>query len=111
MALVVGTRGGAQKASVGTTEVAVDLSALVGREVLVWSDDDDLWFAFAPDNTNTTLVISGDSSASLTSMKAQRAGKGVAVKRVVTALAPWIVARHATLTGTVHVAVVSLGVF
>lgn len=111
MALVVGTRGGAQAAAVGTTEVAVDLSALVGREVLIWSDDDDLWFAFAPDDSDTALVTSGDLSASLTALKAQRTGQGVAVKRVVTALDPVLIAKHVTGTGTVHVAVVSLGVF
>ena len=102
-----GLPGGAQKASVGTTGVAIDLTLFAKRTVAIHSDDDDLWFCFAASASDTTVIISGDLPASLTALKGKRTAKGYAVKRVVAGAYPFLIVRHNTLSGTVHVDVVS----
>ena len=104
MPVISGLPGGAQENSLTTTEVAVDLSALANMEVLIWSDDQDIWFCFTPaSETSTTLITSGDSAASKTSLKADRAAKSVGKLRVVNPKYPRLVVKTATGTGTLHV--------
>jgi len=107
MAVDKGLPGGAQKASVGTSAVAMDLTVLAGRTVSIWSDDQDLYFSFAETDASPSLVTSGDLAASTTAPKAKRVAKGYAVKRVVSLRYPFLIAAHVTGTGTVHVGVVS----
>lgn len=99
-----GLPGGAQEAAVGTTPVAIDLTALAWREVMIWSDDDDLLFSFAASATSPTLsTYSATVAASDSAPVAGRAGKGWAVKRTIDGAYPFLIAAHVTLTGVVRV--------
>lgn len=102
-----GRPGGAQKSGVTTSPVAMDLTALSGAAVDIWSDDQDLWACFAASASNTTLITSGDSPASMTSLKARRIAKGYPIRRVVLDKFPFLIVGTATGTALVHVKVVS----
>lgn len=104
---IKGVPGGAQKASVGTTPVAVDLTALAGRRVKIWSNEDDLQFSFAASSASTTLVTAGDQAASTTALVADRVALGTGGIRLVSKKYPFLIVRHATLTGTVRVKPIS----
>ncbi len=106
MALIKGCPGGAQ-AAVTATAVAVDLTALVRHEVMIWSDDQDLWFCFAVDNSSTTLVTSGASAASLTSLVADRVAVGTGVRRFVNPRYPVMIVKTVSGSGTLKVKVIS----
>lgn len=98
---VVGSPGGAQ-ATLTTSAVAVDLSTFKGRSVLLWADAD-IWFSFASVDTDLTLVTSGASAASTTSLKADRLQSGVKIPRMVTNPYPYLIVKTVTGTGTLHV--------
>lgn len=98
--------GGAQ-AALTTVAVAVDLTALQGRLVAIWCDEQAIWFSGAPDGSSTTLVTSGASAASLTSLVADRLGAGVKGFRLVRADQPFLIVSTVTSTGTLKVKVVS----
>lgn len=97
--------GGAQ-AALTTSEASVDLTALAGRTVQLWCDDQDFWFVADADGSGT-LVTSGASAASLTSLKAERVAKGVKVSRLIGNALPFLIAKTVASTGTLHVKVVS----
>lgn len=99
--------GGAQKNAVPTSGAAIDCTALIGREVKIWSDDQDLWFSFAASDASTTLVTSGDSAASTSSLKADRAAKSLGVIRYVSGKFPFLIVAAAASTALVHVKAVS----
>lgn len=99
---ITGVPGGAQKATV-TTAVAIDLTALARREVKIWSDDADLWFSFAANDSSTSLVTSGDSAASATSLKADRCAQSLGVIRYVSPKFPYLIVSSAGASATVHV--------
>lgn len=94
--------GGAQATGVTTSETYLDLTALAGYEVMLWSDDQDLWFSWAASAAGT-LVISGNSAASKTSLKADRIGSGSKAQRVVSIATPFLVVKTVTSTALVHV--------
>jgi hypothetical protein len=99
---ITGVPGGAQQATV-TTAVAIDLTALARREVKIWSSDADLWFCFAASDASTTLITSGTSAASATSLKADRAAQNLGVIRYVSPKFPWLIVSSAGASATVHV--------
>lgn len=103
MPTIVGLPGGAQEDSLSTTEVAVDLTALVRMEVKIWCDDADIWFSFAATATPATLTTSGDLAASTSALKADRSGQSVGVFRVVSPKYPFLIVKTASGTGTLHV--------
>lgn len=107
MLQIKGLPGGAQKSAVGTTAVTMDLSAFVGREVLIWSKDQDLLFSFSATSGVQVLVGSGDQAASLTALVADDAPKGIAKRRYVSANAPYLVVAAAASTALVKVKPVS----
>jgi hypothetical protein len=102
---VTGLLGGAQ-AAITTSPVAVDLRALAGRSVLVWSDDADLWFTFG-DGSSTTLVTAGAEAASLTNLKADRVARGYKAARLISNGSAYLIVRAVSGSGTVHVKVAS----
>lgn len=103
---LLGAPGGAQDDSLTTSELTLDLTALAKYPVLIWSDDQDIWFSFSASASGNTLVTSGDSAASLTSLKADRAAKSIGKVRVVSPKYPYLVVKSVTSTGTIHVKVV-----
>lgn len=111
MATVVGLPGGAQKASVTTTEVVLDLSVLANKRVTIWCDDQDIQFCFTSVSTGGTLVTyTADQAASLTALVSDRLGAGVkAEPRLVLNISPYLVVRTFTGTADVHVKVVGDG--
>ncbi len=72
--MIHATTGGAA-AAVTASPVAIDLNALLGCQVEIWSTDADIWFC-GSDSSGATLVT-GTTAASLTSNKADRVGSGV----------------------------------
>lgn len=82
----------------------MDLAALAGCEVLIWSDDQDLWFCFTS-AASGTLVTSGDSAASRTSLKADRVATGTKVRRLVELPNTYLAVKTVTGSATVHVKV------
>lgn len=105
-----GMPGGAQQAGVGTSPVAIDLTALAWREVMIWSDDDDLRYSFAASADTPTLVSAASTQAASDSAAvAMRTAKGYAVKRTIDAAYPFLIAAHVTLTGVVRVKPVAFG--
>lgn len=112
--IVRGLPGGAIQTGVGTTAVVVDLRALASRPVKIWSDEGDLWFCFAKLATDTTLVTSGTTAASLTALIADRALAGTGVIRQISKQFPFLIVRAVlSTTGavTVRVKPVSAGDF
>jgi hypothetical protein len=100
---ICGMPGGSLDAAVGTTAVAIDLRAFIGLKVMIWSDDEDVLFSFAADDSDTTLISAGDQAASTSALVADRAAVGFKVPRVVLKAYPWLIAAHATGTGTIRV--------
>lgn len=102
-----GVPGGAQKTGVTTSTVAVDLTALAGIEVDIWSDDQDLLIGWSADGTGT-LVYTGDLAASKTALKARRVAKGYPARRKVWLRYPYLLVAAVTGTALVHVAAASI---
>jgi len=103
MPAIKGRSGGAQKGSVSTTEVVMDLTALAGMRCKIWSDDDDLLFSFSSTNATGLVSLTADQAASATALVADRSPLGLGAIRLVSARYPYMVVRHASLTGTVRV--------
>lgn len=88
-----------------TTEAVFDLTNLQGCDVLIWCDDQDIWFSGTSVSTGGTLVTSGTQAADLNALVADRIGKGTQKKRRV-GHEPFLVAKTTTGTGTLRVKVV-----
>jgi len=101
-AVYAGMPGGAQEDSLSTSEAYVDLTALAGYEVQIFCDDQDIWVCFNS-AASGSLVTSGDSAASLTSLKADRIAVGTKMPRLVLNKYPFLVVKTVTGTGTLHV--------
>lgn len=99
--------GGAQ-AALTTAESYVDLSALAGCDVMIFCEEQDIYFSGAPVGTvSGTLVTTGTQTASLTALVADRVGVGVKVVRRVDRNYPVLVVKTVTSTGTLKVKVVT----
>lgn len=109
MPSIKGLPGGAQKSSVGTTAVVIDLTALATQRVKIWSDEDDLLFSFSATNSASGLVVSGDQLASTSELVADRAALGLGVLRVVSKRYPFLVVRTASLASGATVRVKPVG--
>ncbi len=98
--------GGGVKA-LTTTESVMDVRALAGCKVAIWSDDQDVWFCGTSAAAGGTLVTAGtDSAASVTALIADRVGKGSKVFRTISAAEGYIVAKTVTGSGALKIKVV-----
>lgn len=104
---IKGLPGGAQKTSVTTTPVTIDLSALIGRKVLITSKDQNLLFCFSNSDASGQTFAAGDTDASTTALIAGDAPKGIGKVRRVSSKAPYLVVGTDTGSATVKVSVVS----
>lgn len=107
--------GGAIQTGVTTTPVAIDLRALGGRPVKIWSDEADFYFCAAKlASQAASLVTSGNQAASTTALVADRAAAGCAVVRQVSKMSPFLIVRAVTSTSgpiTIRVKPLSAGDF
>jgi hypothetical protein len=84
----------------------MDLTALVGRRVAIWSNDQNLLFSFSASAATQTFA-SGDQAASVSTLIADFAPKGIAILRRISRKAPYLVVGTDASTATVHVKPVS----
>ena len=104
---IKGLPGGAQQTSVTSTPVTIDLSALVGRKVLITSKDQNLLFCFSSDSGGSQVFATGNQAASASVLIAGDAPKGIGKVRRVSSKAPYLVVGTDTGSGTVKISVVS----
>ncbi len=98
---VKATTGGGALA-VTTTEATLDLQALMGCYVAIWSTDQNILYCGSDAATGT--LVTGAAAASLTSLKADQNGKGVKSFRFVAHR--YLIAKTDTGSGVLHVKVV-----
>jgi hypothetical protein len=94
----IGLPGGARIALTAAAVVA-DLSVFTGYEVMIFCDEQQINYSFAPDGTSTTLVT-GAAAPTLTGLVAKPLGSGTKMAREITSTSRFLVAATAASTGT-----------
>lgn len=93
--------------AITATPIAVDLTPLVGRLVVLFCDEQKIHFSGAADGSSTALVTTA-TAASMTALVADKLAAGMkSVPRLVRADMPFLIVATSTGSGTLFVKPVS----
>lgn len=89
-----------------TAALQIDLTALIGYEVVIYCASQDVYFSGAT-STDAVALVTSATAASATALIADRLAAGYKAKRLVRSDQPFLVAATVASTGNLFVKVVS----